>query len=123
MLSYIHPAACEYSRFRRLSLKFHPEKNKAPGAEKKFDEVAEAYDILSHCKLGVLHSISFNLAFSPTQLREKQGMISMVKKALEVEFPQQTKNFLMDMFSMEIPKKCLKSFLEEKIPFQVRKLA
>jgi DnaJ-class molecular chaperone len=34
-----------------LSLKFHPDKSQDPGAEKKFKQVAEAYDILSDRKL------------------------------------------------------------------------
>lgn len=36
--------------YRKLALKYHPEKNKTPGAEKKFDELAESYDVLSDCE-------------------------------------------------------------------------
>lgn len=33
--------------FRKLALKYHPDKNKSKKAEEKFREIAEAYDILS----------------------------------------------------------------------------
>lgn len=36
--------------FKKLALKYHPDKNKDPGAEDKFKEVAEAYDVLSDKK-------------------------------------------------------------------------
>lgn len=36
--------------YRKMALKFHPDKNKTPGAEEKFKEVAEAYDVLSDKK-------------------------------------------------------------------------
>ena len=32
--------------FRRLSLKYHPDKNRSPGAEDKFKEISAAYDLL-----------------------------------------------------------------------------
>lgn len=36
--------------YRKMALKFHPDKNKDPGAENKFKEIAEAYDVLSDSK-------------------------------------------------------------------------
>lgn len=36
--------------FRKLALKYHPDRNKEPGAEDRFKEIAEAYAILSDPK-------------------------------------------------------------------------
>lgn len=36
--------------YRKQALRYHPDKNKDPGAEERFKEIAEAYDVLSDPK-------------------------------------------------------------------------
>ena len=36
-------------------MKYHPDKNKGIGAEKKFEELAESYDVLSNRKLCAMY--------------------------------------------------------------------
>ena len=54
--------------FKRLAMKYHPDRNQEPGAEEKFKEINEAYAVLSDQPIGtattmtgIASSISTNL--------------------------------------------------------------
>lgn len=53
------------SAYRKLALKFHPDKNKEPDAETKFKEINEAYEVLSDEKKRQTYDQFGHAAFDP----------------------------------------------------------
>ena len=45
--------------YRRLALKYHPEKNEDPGAGEKSRDIAEAYDVLNDRMCEVVYSYMY----------------------------------------------------------------
>jgi len=65
--------------YRRLALKFHPVKNTNDhNAHNKFNDLAEAYDVLSDRMYICLYLINISLRF--IKIKNEQFMINMVMK-------------------------------------------
>lgn len=54
------------SAYRKLALKFHPDRNKETGAEDKFKEINEAYQVLSDAKKKQTYDQFGHAAFDPS---------------------------------------------------------
>ncbi|KKQ09137.1 MAG: hypothetical protein US20_C0009G0038 [Candidatus Pacebacteria bacterium GW2011_GWF1_36_5] len=54
------------SAYRKLALKFHPDRNKETGAEDKFKEINEAYQVLSDSKKKQTYDQFGHAAFDPS---------------------------------------------------------
>ena len=54
------------SAYRKMALKYHPDKNKEPDAEEKFKEINEAYEILSNQEKRAAYDNYGHAAFDPS---------------------------------------------------------
>lgn len=65
-LTKVASAAEIKSAYRKLALKFHPDRNKEAGAEDKFKEINEAYQVLSDPKKKQTYDQFGHAAFDPS---------------------------------------------------------
>merc|ERR1711963_1222213 len=66
--------------YRKLALKYHPDKNQSPGAEERFKEIGEAYDVLSDSRKKQIYDqcgeegLKGSMGGGPGQQQGSQGM-------------------------------------------------
>merc|ERR1712180_85564 len=66
--------------YRKLALKYHPDKNQSPGAEERFKEIGEAYDVLSDSRKKQIYDqygeegLKGSMGGGPGQPQGPQGM-------------------------------------------------
>lgn len=61
------------SAYRKLALKWHPDRNKEPGSEAKFKEINEAYEVLSNADKRAKYDQFGHAAFDPSAGFSSQG--------------------------------------------------
>ena len=91
--------------YRKLALKYHPDRNRTPGSEDKFKEISRAYQILSvpskrreYDLLGKVNNFNFTPAFTLfkkifTDLPQELFKLASVFSINANEFPNMTKIF------------------------------
>merc|ERR1712156_1223923 len=74
--------------YRKLALKYHPDKNQSPGAEERFKEIDEAYDVLSDSRKKQIYDqygeegLKGSMGGGPGQTREAISLSALTCSSL-----------------------------------------
>ncbi len=60
--------------FRRLAFRYHPDHNHEDGAEEKFKEINQAYEVLSNPKKRAVYDVRLSSSYIRTQATYKPNM-------------------------------------------------
>lgn len=80
--------------FRKLALKYHPDRNKDAGAETKFKEINEAYAVLSGKeKQPMMNSGEVGIREKPTMSEEDIWAASVLRRWHDMENNKQNSSY------------------------------
>jgi len=82
------------SAYRKLALKYHPDRNKSAGAAKKFQEITEAYDyLLEHPEAGMHDATSYEEQVAGEVYRREREKMQQRARAQREKKKQQDEYF------------------------------
>jgi len=82
------------SAYRQLAKKYHPDRNKSPGADRKFQELTEAYDyLLEHPDAGLKDASSYEEQLANEVMNKERDLMRQRARAQREKKRQQDEYF------------------------------
>ncbi|XP_066283034.1 chaperone protein DnaJ-like [Branchiostoma lanceolatum] len=83
--------------FRRLAAEHHPDKNKDPGAETRFREIVEAYEVLTHEELRAVYDKEGQ---SGVEKFKREGQASETQRFRKRQFDIQIEEIIAELLML-----------------------